>query len=80
MTSTGIGAHRPASLPAAASALAGMRTADGRADADARSIATRGPDVRSMVDLDVQSEADAALATVIRTTDELERTTVDLLA
>ena len=66
--------------PAFAAASGGMQTAEGRADADARTIATAGPDVGSMVDLDVQSATYAALADVIRTTDEMTRGAIDLLA
>lgn len=67
-----------------ASALAvsvnGMQAAEGRVAADAQSIATRGPDVASMVDLIAQSHAYGALARVIRATDEMTRSAVDLLA
>jgi flagellar basal body rod protein FlgC len=73
-----------ASRPPLASALdvssSGMQTAEGRVDADARSIATSGPDVESMVDLDVQTHAYGALARVIRASDEMTRSAIDLLA
>jgi hypothetical protein len=58
----------------------GMQAAEARADSDASSIATNGPDVSSIVDLDVQKDTYSALATVIRATDEMTATTVDLLA
>ena len=67
-------------IPALTAASGGMQTAEGRADADAQSIATAGPDVGSMVDLDVQSATYGALADVIRTTDEMTRSAIDLLA
>jgi flagellar basal body rod protein FlgC len=71
------GAARPKALDVASS---GMEAAESRADGDASSIATNGPDVGSMVDLDVQKDTYSALATVIRSTDEMTATTVDLLA
>ena len=77
LSPTGLGLS-PA--PAFAAASSGMQTAEGRADADAQSIATAGPDVGSMVDLDVQSATYGALADVIRTTDEMTRSAIDLLA
>jgi hypothetical protein len=68
----------------AGSALAiasnGMQAASGRLAADARTIATQGPDVESIVDLDVQTATYAALAKVIRASDEMTRSSVDLLA
>jgi hypothetical protein len=67
----------PSALTTAAS---GMQSAEARADSDASSIATNGPDVSSMVDLDVQKDTYSALASVIRTTDEMSASTIDLLA
>jgi hypothetical protein len=65
---------------ALATAASGMQSAQARADSDASSIATNGPDVSSMVDLDVQKDTYSALASVIRTTDEMSASTIDLLA
>ena len=76
MAITAIGAH-PSALETAAG---GMQSAEARADGDASSIATNGPDVSSIVDLDVQKDTYSALAIVIRTSDEMSATTVDLLA
>jgi hypothetical protein len=58
----------------------GMQAAEGRVDADARSLASDGPDVASRVDLLVESHTYGALARVIRATDEMTRSAVDLLA
>ncbi len=58
----------------------GIAAASGRLDEDASSIASNGPDVRSMVDLDVQTDTVAALAQVIRTGDEMTGSVIDLLA
>jgi hypothetical protein len=82
MASTLLGPIGPglSPTPAFATASGGMQTAEGRADADAASIATAGPDVGSMVDLDVQSVTYGALADVVRTTDEMTRSAIDLLA
>ena len=68
--------------PSTASTVAvrGIAWASGRLDADASSIASNGPDVRSMVDLDVQTDTVAALAQVIRTGDEMTGSVIDLLA
>jgi hypothetical protein len=57
-----------------------MQAAEARADGDASEIATHGPDVSSIVDLDVQTTTQRALAAVIRAADEMTATTVDLLA
>jgi flagellar basal body rod protein FlgC len=78
-TPTGI-ASRPTLASALAVSVNGMQAAEGRVDADARSIATAGPDVASMVDLVVQSHAYGALARVIGATDEMTRSAVDLFA
>jgi hypothetical protein len=78
-TPTGI-ASRPDLASALAVSLNGMQAAEGRVDADARSIATEGPEVASMVDVVVQSHACGALARVIRASDEMTRSAVDLLA
>jgi flagellar basal body rod protein FlgC len=81
LPSTPIGiASRPNLASALAVSLTGMQAAEGRVDADARSIATAGPDVAAMVDLVVQSHAYDALAGVIRATDEMTRSAVDLFA
>jgi hypothetical protein len=81
MTSTSVGlsgsGYRPAALAVAA---AGMQAAAGRLDDDARSIAENGPDVEPIVDLGVQRHVYGALARVIRTSDELTRSLVDVLA
>jgi hypothetical protein len=69
-----------ASSSALATAASGMQTAEARADSDASSIATNGPDVSSIVDLDVQKDTYSALASMIRTTDEMTANTIDLLA
>jgi hypothetical protein len=75
---------RTDAIPTLESALAvsssAMQTAEGHVDADARSIATQGPDVQSMVDLDVQADAYGALGQVIRASDEMARSAIDLLA
>jgi hypothetical protein len=76
---TGI-ASRPSPASALAVAVDGMQAAEGRVEADAQSIATRGPDVASMVDLVVQSHTYGALARVLRASDEMTRSAVDLLA
>ena len=60
--------------------LAGMQSASGRTDEDAESIARNGPDVGSMADLDVEGETYAALAAMLRASDEMTRSAVDLLA
>jgi hypothetical protein len=73
----GFGASPGSALAVSAS---GMQTAAGRLDADSRTIASQGPDVGSMVDVDVQTATYAALATVIRATGEMTRSTIDLLA
>jgi hypothetical protein len=57
-----------------------MQAAASRVGSDAATIAMNGPDVSSMVDLDVQSDTYDALASVIRTTDDMTATTVNLLA
>jgi flagellar basal body rod protein FlgC len=81
MTSPFVGSSgsgfRPTALAVSAS---GMQAAAGRLDADARSIAVDGPDVESMVDLDVQTHVYGALARVIRTSDEMTRSLLDVLA
>jgi flagellar basal body rod protein FlgC len=58
----------------------GMQAASGRVAADAQSIATRGPDVGAMVDLEVQTDTYGALARVVHASDELTRSALDLLA
>jgi hypothetical protein len=68
---------RPTALAVAAG---GMQAASGQLDADARSIAAHGPDVGSMVDLNVQTDVYGALARVIRASDEMTRSAIDLLA
>jgi hypothetical protein len=73
-------AYRAGSTTAFGAAVSGMQTAEARADGDASQIATNGPDVPAIVDLDVQEATQRALASVIRTADEMTRTTVDLLA
>jgi flagellar basal body rod protein FlgC len=84
MTTTTVGLtgtpFRSPARSAFAISLSGMQTASGRLDADAQSIATNGPDVGSMVDLNVQTATYAALAEVIRARDEMTRSAVDLLA
>jgi hypothetical protein len=67
-------------LSAYGSVTTGMQTAEARAEGDASQIATSGPDVSSIVDLDVQKDTLKALAAVFRATDEMTATTVDLLA
>jgi hypothetical protein len=69
-----------ASLSAYRSVTTGMQTAERRAEGDASQIATRGPDVSSIIDLDVQKDTLSALAAVFRATDEMTATAVDLLA
>jgi hypothetical protein len=80
-------ASTPVSLPGltprpngADAAARGMQAAVRRLDADAQTIATQGPDIASLVDLGVQTHAYSALVQVIRASDELTRSTVDLLA
>jgi hypothetical protein len=65
---------------ALAVSASGMQAAQARAAGDASSIAVNGPDVSSMVDLDVQKDTYSALAVVIRASDEMTATAVDLLA
>jgi hypothetical protein len=73
-----------AGIGRAGSALAvsasGMQAAEARAAGDASTIAANGSDVSSMVDLDVQKDTYSALAVVIRASDEMTATAVDLLA
>lgn len=61
-------------------ASSGAQAAEGRLGADAQSIATNGPDVASMVDLDVQTTTVRALAQVMRASDEMMRSLIDVLA
>jgi hypothetical protein len=75
-----IAAYRPAAMTALGAATSGMQTAEARADGDASEIATNGPDVAPMVDLNVQKNTCGALAAVIRATDQRTGTAVDLLA
>jgi hypothetical protein len=78
---SGIGSIRGATtMSAFAASASGMQGALGRADADAQAIAVNGPAVGSMVDLDVQSDTYGALAKVIKASDEMTATAVDLLA
>ncbi len=65
---------------ALAVSASGMQAAEARAAGDASTIAASGPDVSSMVDLDVQKDTYSALAVVIRASDEMTATAVDLLA
>jgi hypothetical protein len=80
MGTGGIGSYRGAAMSSFAASASGMQGALGRADADAQAIAVNGPDVGSMVDLDVQSDTYGALAKVIKASDEMTATAVDLLA
>jgi hypothetical protein len=81
VTSPSVGSNAPGFRPTAlAAASSGMQAASGRLEADARSIATNGPDVGSIVDLNVQTDVYAALARVIRAGDEMTRSAIDLLA
>ncbi|MDX6580637.1 MAG: hypothetical protein QOJ47_2186 [Gaiellales bacterium] len=75
-----IAAYRPAATTAFGAATSGIQTAEARADGDASAIATNGPDVSSMVDLDVQTDTVGALATVLRAADQMTAGAVDLLA
>jgi hypothetical protein len=75
-----IAAYRPAATTALGAATSGMRSAEARADGDATQIAANGPDVSSMVDLNVQTDTVSALASVIRAADEMTANAVDLLA
>jgi flagellar basal body rod protein FlgC len=68
------------SAPALAVSASGLQAAQARAASDASTIAANGPDVSSMVDLDVQKDTYRALAVVIRASDEMTATAVDLLA
>ena len=74
----------PLSAPPRGSAIAvasgGLRTASGRADADASTLATSGPDVSAIVDLDVQRDTFDALATVVHANDEMLGSVLDILA
>jgi hypothetical protein len=67
-------------MDAITAASSGMQEAQQRLGADAHSIATNGPDVDAIVDLDVQTTTVKALAQVIRASDEMTRSVVDLLA
>ncbi|MDX6570226.1 MAG: hypothetical protein QOH15_2804 [Gaiellales bacterium] len=67
-------------LTSEVAASSGMRAAEGRIDADAQSIATQGPDVGSMIDLNVQTVAFSALVQVIRASNEMTGSAIDLLA
>jgi hypothetical protein len=61
-------------------AVRGISTAVGRLDEDASSIAANGPDVRSVVDMNAQSDTLAALVQVIRAGDQMTGSVIDLLA
>jgi hypothetical protein len=81
MTSASVGSSGTGFRPTAlAVSTGGMQAAAGRLDADARSIAANGPDVEPILDLGVQAHVYEALARVIRTSDELTRSLVDMLA
>jgi hypothetical protein len=80
VTSAATTAYRPALTPAFGAVAGGMETSEARADGDASEIAASGPDVTSIVDLNVQMDTYRALATVFRATDEMTATAVDLLA
>jgi hypothetical protein len=80
VTSTPISAYRAVPTVAFGVVSSGMQTAEARAEGDASEIARTGPDVSSIVDLDVQKDTLRALAAAVRTTDEMTATTVDLLA
>jgi hypothetical protein len=70
-------AARPSAITIASNA---MQDASGRADADASSIARSGPDVSAMVDLDVQRDTFDALGAVVRASDEMLGSVLDILA
>ncbi|HEY1478492.1 MAG TPA: hypothetical protein VGF46_00595 [Gaiellales bacterium] len=79
MTAASIGSQRSVAT-AFATATSGMQSAQANVDRDASTIAANGPDIDSIVDLDVQKDTYSALATVIRATDEMTASAVDLLA
>jgi hypothetical protein len=79
MTAMG-GGLRPNPATALGVASSGAQAAEERLGEDAQSIATHGPDVASMVDLDVQTTTVRALVQVIRASDEMTRSLIDVLA
>jgi hypothetical protein len=63
-----------------ATAVSGLQSAEGRFDADAQTIAANGPDVGSMIDLNVQSDTYTAIARVLQTADRMSGAALDILA
>ena len=57
-----------------------MHAVSGRVDADAGALARSGPDVSTMVDLDVQRDTFDALATVVHASDGMLGSVLDILA
>ena len=68
---------RPSAITVASNA---MQDVSGRVDADASSLARSGPDVATMVDLDVQRDAFDALGAVVRASNEMLGSVLDILA
>jgi hypothetical protein len=75
-----VGASNMTASSMFASAVSGLQSAEGRFDADAQTIAANGPDVGSMIDLDVQSDTFTAVARVLQTADRMSGTAIDMLA
>jgi hypothetical protein len=57
-----------------------MQVVAGHADADASTLARSGPDVSALVDLDVQRDTFAALGAVVRASNEMLGSALDILA
>ena len=70
----------PTTPPSFGSALAGMQQAERGLDLDAATIASAGPDVDALVDLDVRRASFAANVAVLRTADEIARDVLDVFA
>jgi hypothetical protein len=68
---------RPSAITIASNAMQGVSA---RADADAGTIARSGPDVSAMVDLDVQRDSFDALGAVVRASNEMLGSVLDILA
>jgi hypothetical protein len=68
---------RPSAITVASN---GMQAASGQVDEDASTIARSGPDISAMVDLEIQRDTFVALGTVIRVSDQMLGSVLDILA
>jgi hypothetical protein len=82
IASASFGSAFPMSARGSAIAVAAnaMHVVSGRVDADASTLARSGPDVSTMVDLDVQRDSFDALATVVHASDGMLGSVLDILA